>query len=267
MRVWTIANQKGGVGKTTTTVTLGGLLAHAGHRVLLVDLDPHGSLTSYFNVNPDELEPSSFLLFQNKGEVPANLPGQLIQSTGQPRLDFIGASTGLAVLERQSASAGGMGLVLKRTTQILARDYDYILVDTPPILGVLLVNSIAACERIIIPVQTEFLALKGLERMLRTLAMVKLSQRREVPYLIVPTLFDRRTHASTQSLRILRTTYDQHLWAGVIAVDTRLRDASRAGVPPHVFDPLSRGVQQYASLLNYLHRSALPEQQREATLL
>lgn len=263
MKVWTIANQKGGVGKTTTTVTLGGLLAAAGKRVLLIDMDPHGSLTSYFKCNPDELERSTFQLFQHKGEVPAHLPGQLIQHTPQPRLDFIGASTGLAMLERQAANMGGMGLVLKRTTELLSRDYDYVLIDTPPMLGVLLINSIAACEQIIIPVQTEFLALKGLERMLRTLAMVSRSQRREVPYVIVPTLFDRRTQASTQSLRLLRTTYEDLIWPGAIAVDTRLRDASKAGKPAHAFDPQSRGVKQYASLLNYITSGAANNATRE----
>ncbi len=258
MKVWTIANQKGGVGKTTTTVALAGLLAASGKRVLMIDMDPHGSLTSYFKCNPDELEMSSFQLFQHKGEVPAHLPGQLVQTTGQARLDFIGASTGLAILERQAASAGGMGLVLKRTTDILSRDYDHVLIDTPPMLGVLLINSIAACEKIIIPVQTEFLAMKGLERMLRTLAMVSRSQRREVPYLIVPTLFDRRTQASVQSLRLLRTTYEDTIWPGAISVDTRLRDASKAGKPPHAFDPGGRGVKMYSSLLKYLLTGDIP---------
>lgn len=259
MKVWTIANQKGGVGKTTTTVSLGGLLAASGKRVLLIDMDPHGSLTSYFKCNPDELENSSYQLFQQKGDVPAWLPGQLIQTTGQPRLDFIGASTSLAILERQAASVGGMGLVLKRTTEILAADYDYVLIDTPPMLGVLLINSIAACERIIIPVQTEFLALKGLERMLRTLTMVNRSQRRRVPYLIVPTLFDRRTQASVQTLRVLRTTYEEQIWPGAIAVDTRLRDASKAGKPPHIFDAASRGVKMYSSLLKFLLTDVVAE--------
>lgn len=259
MKVWTIANQKGGVGKTTTTVSLGGLLAASGKRVLLIDMDPHGSLTSYFKCNPDELESSSFQLFQHKGEVPAYLPGQLIQSTGQARLDFIGASTALAMLERQAANLGGMGLVLKRTTELLVNDYDFILIDTPPMLGVLLINSIAACEKIIIPVQTEFLALKGLERMLRTLVMVSRSQRRQVPYVIVPTLFDRRTQASVQTLRMLRTTYEDTIWPGAISVDTRLRDASKAGKAPHVFDPGSRGVKMYASLLKYLLSDATTE--------
>lgn len=264
MKVWTIANQKGGVGKTTTTVSLAGLLAASGKRVLMIDMDPHGSLTSYFKCNPDELEASSFQLFQHKGEVPASLPGQLIQNTGQPRLDFIGASTALAMLERQAASMGGMGLVLKRTTELLASDYDFVLIDTPPMLGVLMINSIAACEIIIIPVQTEFLALKGLERMLRTLVMVSRSQRRAVPYLIVPTLFDRRTQASVQTLRILRTTYEAAIWPSAISVDTRLRDASKAGKAPHAFDASSRGVKQYLSLLKYLLNEMSTEARRVA---
>lgn len=252
MRVWAVANQKGGVGKTTSVVTLSGLLADQGKRVLMLDLDPHGSLTSYFKLNPDEIEASVYQLFQHKGEVPADLPRTLIQKTDYEGLDFIAASTSLAVLERQAVNQGGMGLVITRALAHLKPDYDYVLMDTPPILGVLLINALAACQRILLPVQCEHLAIKGLERMMRTLSMVMKSQRRELPSLIVPTMFDRRTHASVESLRILRNTYEDAIWPSMISVDTRLRDASRAGVPANRFEPGSRGVKAYTSLLNYI---------------
>jgi chromosome partitioning protein len=252
MRVWTIANQKGGVGKTTTTVSLSGLLAGMGYRVLMIDVDPHGSLTSYFKYNPDDLDASVFQLFQHKGEVPRDLPRKVVLTSGHRNLDLIGASTALAVLERQAAGQGGMGLVLKRTLHWLRDDYDFVLIDTPPLLGALLINSMAACHRIIIPTQTEFLALKGLERMLRTLEMVNQSQRRELVYTILPTLYDRRTHAATEALTMLRSTYGDLLWSGAIGVDTRLRDASQAGVPPSVYDPNSRAVKMYTLFLQFL---------------
>ena len=252
MKVWAVANQKGGVGKTTTVVGLGGLLASGGKRVLLVDLDPHGSLTSYFKQNPDEMEQSVYQLFQHQGNVPQSLPRQLILNTGFERLDFMPASTSLAMLERQAVNQGGAGLVLSRTLAWLWDDYDYVLMDTPPILGVLLINAMAACQLMLLPVQTEFLAIKGLERMMRTLQMVMKSQKRDFPYWVIPTMFDRRTQASVGSLRQLRQTYEGHIWPSAIGVDTRLRDASRAGVPPSVFDPSGRGVRAYASLLKFL---------------
>ena len=252
MRVWAVANQKGGVGKTTTVVGLGGLLASQQQRVLMVDLDPHGSLTSYFKYNPDEIEKSVFQLFQHKGEVPSYLPGQLVIETAYPDLHFLAASTSLAILERQAQNQGGMGLVLTKTLACLKQDYDYVLIDTPPILGVLLINAMAACENVLLPVQTEHLAIKGLERMMRTLKMVMKSQKRELPYTVVPTMFDRRTHASVDSLRILRNTYQEHIWPSAISIDTRFRDASKAGVPPNQYDVNSRGVKAYISLLKYL---------------
>lgn len=252
MKVWAVANQKGGVGKTTTVVGLGGLLASQDQRVLLVDLDPHGSLTSYFKYNPDEIERSVFQLFQHKGEVPSYLPAQLVIQTEYRNLSFLAASTSLAILERQAQSQGGMGLVLSKTLNCLKEDYDYVLIDTPPILGVLLINAMAACRQVLLPVQTEHLAIKGLERMMRTLKMVMKSQQRELPYTVIPTMFDRRTHASVDSLRILRNTYEGHIWPSAIAIDTRLRDASKAGVPPNIYDSASRGVKSYMSLLKYL---------------
>ncbi|MBN2994147.1 ParA family protein, partial [Pseudomonas cedrina subsp. fulgida] len=122
----------------------------------------------------------------------------------------------------------------------------------PPLLGVLMVNALAASQQLVIPVQTEHLAVKGLERMVSTLAMINRSRKQPLPYSIVPTLFDRRTQASLGTLRVLRDAYPQSIWNGYIPVDTRLRDASRAGLTPSQFDGKSRGVQAYRVLLKHL---------------
>lgn len=252
MQVWAVANQKGGVGKTTSVAGLGGVLAEEGHSVLLVDLDPHGSLTSYFKFNPDEVEQSSYDLFLHKGPVSKQMMESLIVPTAFQGLDILPSSTLLATLERQLGKQPGLGLVLKSALQKVADKYEYVLIDTPPLLGVLLVNAMAAAQTLILPVQTEHLAIKGLERMMRTLAMVMQSQKRSLPYWVVPTMFDRRTHASVQSLRILRNTYQGCIWPSAIMVDTRLRDASHAGVPPSIFEPHGRGAKAYRSLLKYI---------------
>jgi len=263
VKIWAAANQKGGVGKTTSVVSLGGILAAGGQRVLMIDLDPHGSLTSYFQLNPDELDRSVYQLFQHRGEVPQGLPAQMIYSTGVEHLDLMPASTSLAMLERQAISQGGAGLVISKTLAWLWDDYDFVLMDTPPILGVLLINALAACQSLLLPVQTEHLAIKGLERMMRTLQMVMRSQKRRLPYWVVPTMFDRRTQASVNSLRVLRQTYEGNIWPAAIPVDTRFRDASKAGVAPNFYEPGARGVAAYSSLLKYLLAHAPLEVVRE----
>ncbi|MBD1553930.1 ParA family protein [Pseudomonas typographi] len=260
MRVWAVANQKGGVGKTTTSIALAGLLADAGQRVLVVDLDPHGSMTSYFGLNPDALEHSCFDLFLHKGSVPDGLPGQLLQPTSHDAISLLASSTALATLERQSPGQSGLGLVIAKTLAQLWQDFDYALIDSPPLLGVLMVNALAASQQLVLPCQTEHLAVNGLERMVNTLAMINRSRKQALPFSIVPTLFDRRTQASLSTLKVLRDRWPQNVWEGYIPVDTRLRDASRAGRTPSQFDPKSRGVAAYRALLKHLLGQQLTSQ-------
>lgn len=252
MRIWSIANQKGGVGKTTTVVSLGGLLAHQGKRVLLVDLDPHGSLTSYFKQNPDSLDKSVYHLFFEQRCKDAVFIRSIIKPTALKNVDLLPATTSLATLERQISGKEGMGLVVSRSLSQVWDEYDYVLIDTPPILGVLLVNAMAAAERLVIPTQTEHLAMKGLERMIHTLKMVIRSQDRGLGYMILPTLFDRRTSASVNTLKEMRNKYPDNLWSSYIPVDTKLRDASHRGLFPHQVDEQSQGVRAYSRLLTDL---------------
>lgn len=252
MKIWAVANQKGGVGKTTTSVTLAGLLAQDGYDTLLVDLDPHGSLTAYFGYDPESVEPSVYALFQAGGKENTPDPAGLVHKTGVDHLHLMPATTALATLDRQLGTRGGMGLIVAQALRRLNGRYQHVLIDCPPMLGVLMVNALAACEHLLIPVQTEFLALKGLERMARTLGMVQRSRQTELPYTIVPTLFDRRTRASIDSLRMLRERYGDWVSPTVIPIDTQFREASRAGVPLPVMYPNARGVRAYRTLLDGL---------------
>lgn len=255
MQVWTIANQKGGVGKTTTTVTLAGLAAQQGKRVLMIDLDPQGSLTSYFQGDPDNAPVSVFTLFQDKAVICLESIAQLLTPTEFPHITLLPASTALATLERHGVGKGGMGLVISRAIEKVKDEFDLVLIDSPPVLGVLLINALAACDRLIIPVQTEYLALKGLDRMVHTLRMLGHSQHRALEYVIVPTMYDKRTHASVGSLAKIRHKYGMDTWPSKIPVDTRLRDASKAGVPPSMFDPNSNSMPAYHSLYEWLNRA------------
>lgn len=257
MKVWAVANQKGGVGKTTSVVSLGGLLAARGYRTLLLDMDPHGSMSSYFRLDPDHIENSLYRLFQNK-QSQLTVPLQnLIHRTDYENLSLMPASTALATLDRQLGTSNGMGLVVKQALAALSVEYDYALIDCPPLLGVLMVNALAACEHLIIPVQTEFLAVKGLERMLRTLSMIGRANHRVPEYTILPTMFDRRTRASVSTLRLLRERHASSLWRSVIPVDTQFREASRLGVPLTIKAPNDRGSLAYAELLNDLMEPAI----------
>lgn len=249
MRVWAVANQKGGVGKTTTAVNLAGLCANRGYRTLLIDMDPHGSLTSYFGFDPESISPSAYHLF---GEQRREQAEAAVRETQVERLSILPASTALATLDRQLGHRPGLGLVIRHTLQDLADRFDYALLDCPPMLGVLMVNALAACDELLVPVQTEFLALKGLERMVNTLNMIQRSRQSPLAWRIVPTMFDRRTRASVDSLEELRASYGEQIWTAAIPIDTQFREASREGLPLTVSQPWSRGSQAYRRLLDDL---------------
>ncbi|CAH0525216.1 ParA family protein [Vibrio hippocampi] len=258
MIVWSVANQKGGVGKTTTTVTLAGLLSQKGHRVLLIDTDPHASLTTYLGMDSDQLEKSLFDLFQLT-EFTDSRVKSLIHSTHLDNIDILPAHMSLATLDRVMGNRSGMGLILKRALLTLREDYDYVLIDCPPILGVMMVNALAASDRILIPVQTEFLAMKGLERMVRTLSIMQKSRQRPFKVTIVPTMYDKRTRASLQTLTQLKQDYPTQVWSSAVPIDTKFRDASLKHMPASHFAAGSRGVFAYKQLLIYLERLTLDE--------
>jgi chromosome partitioning protein len=253
MKIWAVANQKGGVGKTTTAVTLAGQLAAEGQRTLMIDLDPHGSLTTYFGLDPDSIDISVYILFKDRADRrPRTHYRDVLRATACENLTLLPASTALATLDRQLGAQDGMGLVMAQTLADLRPHFDYVLIDCPPMLGVLMVNALAACHTLLIPVQCEFLALKGLERMLHTLTMINRARGNAVPRVIVPTLYDRRTHASADALQVLRERYGSELWPKVIPVDTQFREASKAGRPLSLWQPRARGSLAYLALLDSL---------------
>ncbi len=252
MKIWAVANQKGGVGKTTTAVNLAGHLVKQGLRVLLVDMDPHGSMSAYFGLDPDAQEKSVYQLFQGQGVQTGAPAYEILHETSIDGLQLLPASTALATLDRQLGTQEGKGLVMLNALAQLEQEFDYAILDCPPLLGILMVNALAACEHLLLPVQTEFLAIKGLERMMRTLKMIRRARSNTFEYTIVPTMFDRRTRAAFDSLKTLREQYGADLWESVIPVDTKFREASKEGVPLSVMLPSSRGSKAYAALLTSL---------------
>jgi chromosome partitioning protein len=249
--VWTVANQKGGVGKTTTVVSLAGLLVERGFRVLLIDTDPHASLTSYLQYDSDHLPVSLYDLFQEPAQNKAQLE-QVVLPTEINNLSLIPASMALATLDRVLGDKEGMGLFLKKQLMLIEDDYDVVLIDCPPVLGVMMVNALAACDRVLVPVQTEFLASKGLERMVKTLQIMQKSRDSSFNYCIIPTMFDKRTRASINTLNDLKAAYSSNVWSGVIPIDTKFRDASLKHLPVSLYSHNCRGAFAYETLLNYL---------------
>lgn len=167
-------------------------------------------------------------------------------------MSILPASTAIATLDRQVASLGGMGLVVSNALKKISNDYDYVIIDSPPMLGILMINALAACQHIIIPSISEFLALKGLERMVHTVHMVFKSRKNKPRFTIVPTMFDKRTKAARDSLIQLRQTYPENIWNSVIPIDTRIRDASIESIPVPLYAPKSKSVEAYTALLDML---------------
>lgn len=242
--------QKGGVGKTTTVVNLAGALARRGHSVVLIDLDPHGSCSSYFGFKPNSDDRNVHELFAAAVKKEVCAIGDLPRPTSTPRLSIISSATALVSLERRCGTVTGMGRVLSRHLPQLARRYEYCLIDCPPTLGLLVINALAAAELLIIPMQTEALALNSLDHLLRTLEMLTNSTGRTLPSIVVPTLFDRRTRAGCDSLLALRSRDDINLWSETIPIDTQLREASRLGVPLTGWQPQARAALAYERLLD-----------------
>ena len=252
MKVWTVANQKGGVGKTTTVISLSAILALQGKKVLMVDTDPHASLTYYFGIDSEELTFGVYDVFTKSESLTRRQWQHCVWKSPVENMDILPASMAMSTLDGVLGKQAGMGLIIKKALEKFAQDYDYVLIDCPPILGVLMVNALAACERVLIPVQTECMALKGLERMYRTMDLIQASQDKAYNVCIIPTMYDKRTRASITAYKELREKYGDMVWEGVIPIDTNFRNASMEKLPLPVYSKGSRGTFAYSELLKLL---------------
>ncbi|MEE7567765.1 ParA family protein, partial [Xanthomonas sp. Kuri4-3] len=176
----------------------------------------------------------------------------LLRESAIPGLSYVCAQTALATLERRSANQPGLGLALQNALTRHARHHDYILLDCPPTLGLLMINALAAADRVVIPTQAEPLALHGLAGMNRTADMVQRSRRRELPVSILPTLFDRRTRAGNETLKTMQDTYGERVWEDAVPVDTRIcnvESLTKAMVPGEY---PGRGLSAYRRALEWI---------------
>ncbi len=252
-KIYALANQKGGVGKTTTAVNLGAYLAAAGRRVLLVDADPQGNATTSLGIDPHDAAPTLYeVLIQ---ETPAD---EALVLTNWMGLDVIPATTDLAGAEVEMTRVMARERLLSRALRPLRERYDYILIDNPPSLGLLTVNGLtAATSGVVIPVQCEYLALEGLSALLQTVTQVRdiLNEHLQVAG-VVMTMFDGRTNLGNQVVREVQRHFPQQIFRTIIPRNVRLSEAPSYGEPILSYAPHSAGAQAYRALAQeFLARS------------
>jgi chromosome partitioning protein len=243
-RVLAIANQKGGVGKTTTAVNLGAALAELGYRILVVDLDPQGNATTGLGVNARNLEASVYDVILH--DVPIE---DCIEPTNLRNLFLIPATIDLAGAEIELVPAFSRELRLKRAIDSVLDDFDFVLIDCPPSLGLLTVNALAAAHEVAVPIQCEYYALEGLGQLLRNIERVRANLNPSLTVTtIIMTMFDARTRLAEQVVAEVRSHFGDRVCRSVVPRTVRLSEAPSFGQPIIVFDPSSRGATAYREL-------------------
>ena len=240
-RVISFANQKGGVAKTTTTLNLGVALAEQDLKVLLVDLDPQGNLTMSQGLNPDTIERSMFDVLVHR------LPIQEVIRRAE--VDLAVSSIDLAGAELALSSMIGRERALEKALVAVKDDYDYVLVDTPPSLGLLTINALVASNGVIVPVQCEYLSLRGLVQLENTLSMIRENINPEVGIEgILPTMYDSRTLHSREAVEILRENFGDLVFETKIRKTVRYAEAPVKGTSVLKYDPSGSAAEAYREL-------------------
>src|SRR6266498_2799343 len=243
-RIIAIANQKGGVGKTTTAVNLGASLAETGHRVLLIDVDPQGNASTGLGIDSTRRSRSTYQVLA--AQVPLT---EALVETEVPGLWAVPSTIDLAGAEIELVSQFARETRLARALEAVRGAFGFILLDCPPSLGLLTVNAMTAADELLVPIQCEYYALEGLGQLLRNVRLVQQSVNRRLRLSgIVMTMFDARTKLSDQVVAEVRRYFGSRVYDSVIPRTVRLSEAPGFGLPITAYDPLSRGAIMYRSL-------------------
>jgi chromosome partitioning protein len=240
-RVIAFANQKGGVAKTTTTLNLAAAFAETGHRVLCVDMDPQGNLTMSQGIDPDTLELSMYDVLVH------HLP--IKQVVRRREIDVACASIDLAGAEIAMSTQIGRERSLAKALKTIEDDYDFVCIDTPPSLGLLTINALTAADKVIVPVQCEYLSMRGLIQLQNTLQMIRENLNPDVQIEgILPTMMDMRTVHAQEAIEILEENFGDRLFASRIKKTVRFAEAPVKGMSVLKYDPDGTAAQSYRDL-------------------
>jgi chromosome partitioning protein len=244
-RIYTLANQKGGVGKTTTAINLGAYLAYYGQKVLLVDLDPQANATSCLKIDKNTVKGGTYEVL-----IGAGMPVNFILKNPRLKISLLPASPALAGGEVELVNELGRESRLKKGLESAVERYDYVLIDCPPSLGLLTLNGlVAARDGVIIPVQCEYLALEGLSQLTQTLERVRDVLCPELKVRgVVLTMFDGRTHLANDVVHEVQQYFGERVFKAIIPRSIRLAEAPSYGQPISIYAPSSGGAKAYAAL-------------------
>ena len=250
-RIIAIANQKGGVGKTTTSINLSACLAEAGKKVLTIDIDPQGNTTSGLGIDKNSIENTIYELILGESEIE-----NVILPTEFENLSIIASNVDLAAAEIELIGINEKEYILKRAVEKVKDQYDFVIIDCPPSLNMLTINAMTTADTVLVPIQCEYYALEGLSQLLHTVNLVK---QRLNPTLemegVVFTMYDARTNLSLQVVENVKSNLHQTIYKTIIPRNIRLAEAPSHGLPINVYDSKSTGAESYRLLAEeVIHR-------------
>lgn len=243
-RIIAIANQKGGVGKTTTAINLSACLAEAGQRVLVIDIDPQGNTTSGFGVMKNSIDNTVYEVILQEVNIKEAIIKDVIEN-----LDMLPSNVNLAGAEIDLIDVENREYILKNSIREVREQYDYIIMDCPPSLSMLTVNAMTAADTVLVPIQCEYYALEGLTQLIHTINLVKkkLNPSLELEG-VVFTMYDSRTNLSLQVVENVKDNLRQNIYKTIIPRNIRLAEAPSHGLPINLYDPKSSGAESYKLL-------------------
>ena len=243
-RIIAVANQKGGVGKTTTSINLAACLAEKGKKVLAVDMDPQGNLTSGLGVDKDFVEKSIYELIIGEVDIKDVINKEVLEN-----LDIIPTSIDLSAAEIELIGVDDKEYILRNAIDQVKDQYDFVIIDCPPSLSMLTINAMTTADSVIVPIQCEYYALEGLSQLIHTVELVKdrLNSKLEIEG-VVFTMYDARTNLSLQVVENVKDNLQQNIYKTIIPRNIRLAEAPSYGLPINKYDPKSTGAESYMRL-------------------